>query len=95
MFMSVLRAGCMFPRTHARTNSFFLSVNELVVLWSDNVKMQAFNAERAAVVCCRILVTIRTNTQKIKPRLKQYLTVCLYRVAQKNVYTLYSSISLE
>jgi hypothetical protein len=65
MLLSVLRAGCTFPRTHASTNSFFLSLNELVVLWSDNVKMQAFNAERAVVGCCRISVTITTNTQRL------------------------------
>jgi len=63
--MSVLRAGCMFSRTRASTNSFFLSQNELVVLWSDNVEMQAFNVERAVVGCCRILVTITTHTQRL------------------------------
>jgi len=64
MFMSVLRAGCMFPRTRVSTNSFFLSQNELV-LWSDNVEMQAFNVERAVVVCCRILVTTTADTQRL------------------------------
>jgi hypothetical protein len=34
------------------------------VIWSDNVKMQAFSAERAVVGCCRILVTVTTNTQR-------------------------------
>jgi hypothetical protein len=40
--------------------------------------MRAFNAERAAVWCCRILVTLHDTHAKIKPRLKQYLTVCLH-----------------
>jgi hypothetical protein len=76
MLMSVLRAGCMFPRTHASTNSFFLSPNELMVLSSDNIKMQAFNTDRAVILCCRILVNVTTNTQ----RLSSFDAICNVRL---------------
>jgi len=55
----------MFSRTRVSTNSFFLSRNEFVVLWSDNVEMPAFDVERAVVGCRRILVTITTHTQRL------------------------------
>ena len=60
-----VQASCFPARMHASTNSFFLSVNELVVLLSDNVKTQAFNVESAVDGrCCRISVTLG-QTRKI------------------------------